>query len=87
VLLALPTTSFGRRPEHRAGALAAFSCTADEREIAVCEIENARRETALLVCPCTVMYGKGQPMEVYEVKTKVGALPEEIVERFWGGVE
>jgi hypothetical protein len=34
-----------------------------------------------------VAMGKGQPMEVYEVKTKVGALPEEIVERFWGGVE
>jgi hypothetical protein len=34
-----------------------------------------------------VAMGKGQPMEVYEVKKKVGALPKEIVERFWDGAE
>jgi hypothetical protein len=45
-------------------------------------VKKMREGSAVLVA-----MGKGQPMEVYEVKTKVGALPEEIVERFWGGVE
>jgi hypothetical protein len=30
-----------------------------------------------------VATGKGEPVTIYETKTKVGALPKEIVERFW----
>jgi hypothetical protein len=30
-----------------------------------------------------VSLGKGEPIEVFEAKTSVGALPKEIVEKFW----
>jgi hypothetical protein len=40
--------------------------------------EKSREGSAVLVS-----LGKGEPIEVYETKTRVGALPQEIVERFW----
>jgi hypothetical protein len=30
-----------------------------------------------------VSLGKGEPIEVFEAKISVGALPKEIVEKFW----
>jgi hypothetical protein len=40
--------------------------------------DRTREGTAVLVAT-----GKGKPIVVYETKTRVGALPQEIVERFW----